>query len=542
MSASPSEQLQMEVVHPMINATESYSPSHSLRLFYDSCSNFSFLQHLHRSLVKGHEEAPSAASRQRDTLRELELYKHRQLFFASRFPGHQRPMHSEGELMFMSHEGATSFLNDFTSAVNGRPTAVYLQLGAASRVAFAIGLHKDIDYQSPGEDREKRLEANRTTFWCLAFWECWTTFVSGRPSSVHMGETSCLYPTHQIFVQMLGRLGMTISKAKASMYGPNQLSALGLWRAAQGLHAGCLEFADETRKALGFSIDGKIASHVVDIRQVYLTNFYQHTVMLIFKPFLIIHALLQSPSATSFVQQHKHKSPQEAPSSEITWLTEACTRAIDATSRLIIFLSESIDLNPVIKTQCYTAWHIEYACFMLFQDMVRDPTLTNARMLPINSAITYLSKFTSTKVVPGVTHTIVTLRDSILNLAQRSYSHPTNDAPEQEEFPVRQDALDTEKLQGHDLINTDLSDPFPHNGLHDPFVPDGLDFEQLLFQAGDYDIGFDPVPADWRIDLGWDADLAFTEQLEHVNGWGSSCRDQEYQYLCAYLQLLAGLS
>ncbi|KAL4876127.1 hypothetical protein BJY04DRAFT_210790 [Aspergillus karnatakaensis] len=455
---------QKEVVNPTINAKESYSRSHYLELYYGSCSNFSFLQHLHNSLPTGQADVADTES-----LQKLDLYKHRQLFFGP--------------------SPTPELAQRRTEAVNGRLT--YLQVGAATRMAFASGLHRDVDYPSPDRYQEQRKQERRRTFWCLAFWECWTAFASGRPNSLNKEEILCPYPTDQKLVQMLGRLAMIMLKAKASIYGQDSLSVLGLWRAAQTLHAEYLDFSNETRWILGFDISGAMPHNGSDIKQVYLTAFYQHSLMLTFKPFLIVHVLMQKPVAANFPRssQMRHSaSPDQA------WISEACSRATDAATRMLFFFFHAIDSNPMVKTQSYIAWHIEYACFVLFQDIIRNPHYLQAHLLPIDSALTCLSKFSDARIAPRVKHTIEKLRAKILDLVAQPKGTTTAVATEQEAAPETQDPLLYAGVQ--DDLPRSLSFP-PQQLMDEDFALLGnVDYEQVFLRTGDYNIGFDAIPAE----------------------------------------------
>jgi len=58
----------------------------------------------------------------------------------------------------------------------GRPNSCYLQLGVASRKAYAAGLHKDVGYKPKEATASQQAEERRVTFWALVFLERWVSF------------------------------------------------------------------------------------------------------------------------------------------------------------------------------------------------------------------------------------------------------------------------------------------------------------------------------------------------------------------------------
>lgn len=53
----------------------------------------------------------------------------------------------------------------------GRPNQSYLQLGSATRKAFAMGLHKDVYSGDASVHDKDKIQERRTTIWCLYFHE-----------------------------------------------------------------------------------------------------------------------------------------------------------------------------------------------------------------------------------------------------------------------------------------------------------------------------------------------------------------------------------
>ncbi|KAL4935410.1 hypothetical protein BDV06DRAFT_228850 [Aspergillus oleicola] len=196
--------------------------------------------------------------------------------------------------------------------------------------------------------------------------------------------------------------------------------------------------------------------------------------------------------------------------------------------------SESVVEVPADKgTQSYIAWHIEYACFVLFQDIIRNPHHLQAHLLPIDSALTCLSKFSDARIAPRVKRTIEKLRAKILELVaqrkeshtatrtttgrvdhqqqqqQQTYVHPESTtanqthtekgatskvASEQQAAPVTQDPLLYAGVQ--DDLARSLCFP-PHQLMDEDFALLGnVDFEQVFLRTGDYNIGFEAIPAE----------------------------------------------
>ncbi|GKZ35064.1 hypothetical protein AbraIFM66950_005504 [Aspergillus brasiliensis] len=347
-------------------------------------------------------------------------------------------------------------------------------------MAFVIGLHRDINYLCPDRNEERRREERRITFWCLAFWESWTAFISGRPSSINREEILCPYPASQMFVQMLGRLAMIMLKAKSSIYGQDRISVLGLWRAARSLHAEYLDFSRECRGVLGIDLYGGVYREDTDIKQIYLTDFYQHALMLTFKPFLIVHVLMQKPPAASFIQEHRasHVAP-----GDMAWLAEAY--------------------------------------------IIRNTHYLNLHMVAVNAALACLSNFSDTKIAPRVKFTIEKLRDKITDFAKpkecQSSLSPTEGLDQ--ELTVRRPKPNDKHLEEHTEQASHGIQSSPHAAsasLAQFQLPDesatlaSMDYERVLLRTGDYNIGFEAAPAEFFSFSGLDAAAPL---YEDINFW-----------------------
>lgn len=126
----------------------------------------------------------------------------------------------------------------------GRPNQAYLHLGSATRKAFAMGLHKDID-DAAGTGASGNVQQRRTLIWCLYFHECWQSFSLGRVCSVKRSDIAFPCPESEAFLGRSARLLEIALQSADMMYGHRRLSLWETWKAAESIHTDLRRFAEE---------------------------------------------------------------------------------------------------------------------------------------------------------------------------------------------------------------------------------------------------------------------------------------------------------
>lgn len=145
-------------------------------------------------------------------------------------------------------------------AACGRANTGYMQLGIACRKAYATGMHRDVDYDSPTESREQRAETRKLTFWSLVLLERWTSFWLGRPSAI-VGESITIgLPESSPLIRAFARLSNIIAQALRLMYDEGKMNQpVRLWEAAQHIRHDLYVFQSQTENEMGFTLDGTVA-------------------------------------------------------------------------------------------------------------------------------------------------------------------------------------------------------------------------------------------------------------------------------------------
>lgn len=85
--------------------------------------------------------------------------------------------------------------------------------------------------------------------------------------------------------------------------------------------------------------------YAIPLTIMFLTNrlVYNHTVILTFKPFLIVHKSWQKTLSTKWGDNPQLPIPSNS------WLSLACDVAVKAASRLVDFMSDANQINPEVK-------------------------------------------------------------------------------------------------------------------------------------------------------------------------------------------------
>ncbi|ROW06332.1 hypothetical protein VPNG_07537 [Cytospora leucostoma] len=219
----------------------------------------------------------------------------------------------------------------------GRPNLSYLNLGTACRKAFALGLHREA---ANSLARSEDVEKCRTTLWCLYSLESWYSMTVGRESSLKMSDISSPYPENQPFIVSLSRLAFIGENCGKVIYSQRCDSLRELYMAAEGIHAQLRNFADKH----GIGSAGLASNGVNTIPEgpalLLLHNFYYHTILLNFRPFLVADYKLTAKSNCQTSM----------------WLRQACRS------------------DAFVQTSRYHGYYLESSCAVLFFDILRHPS------------------------------------------------------------------------------------------------------------------------------------------------------------------------
>ncbi|KAL5589220.1 hypothetical protein FOBRF1_015748 [Fusarium oxysporum] len=255
-----------------------------------------------------------------------------------------------------------------------RPNSSFLHVGTAVRTAVAAGLHKDACMR-PGETQEV-VDQRRIMYWSLFFWETWNCFVVGRPSSIpDPGQSIPVPGEHQLLVS-LAKLSRIMDKCAKRIYSPRHDSLLPVWNAAVEIRQELHCFAEQQLKDMKFCLIGDPSTGERGVCQAMVSTMYHHTLLLTFRPFLILRAKLKQEisSSENISAESLHAPPR--------WLDNACEYCLEAARNSIGFLTASCATNILCRDIKYHGFFIEGACYALAFDMLQEKTKTAHRNLP----------------------------------------------------------------------------------------------------------------------------------------------------------------
>ncbi|TGO67569.1 hypothetical protein BOTNAR_0039g00050 [Botryotinia narcissicola] len=281
-----------------------------------------------------------------------------------------------GEDLFLRAKSEMHTIEDLVNV-----QAVQLPLILIIRKAHAAGLHRTASSLSVSEFKEERIE----TFWSLYSFECMTSFSLGRPAALSENTISVGYPTKPTFLRAWVEIASLASTASHSVYKSGGIHFKANIEAAWDIH--------RKLQAIKLSLEDKLqfdlqSSAHPTLEQLFLSNFYNHTLILTFRPFLIFHI--------------RQQTAETVPASEnITplWLLKACQVAVFAAQELIAFASRAAKTNSLINNLRYNAYYIESACFVLVWDILRDKDTTDKNFYFIKTALHHLRQMISSEAI-----------------------------------------------------------------------------------------------------------------------------------------------
>ncbi|QKD60128.2 uncharacterized protein FOBCDRAFT_144747 [Fusarium oxysporum Fo47] len=447
----------------------------------------------------------------------LDLFRDRRLFFGD-LADNQRPtsVSEDYSAMLIDPETAKRLLDRYLltywhglpflgfvltyphghfQSERARPNSSFLHVGTAVRTAVAAGLHKDTCMR-PGETQEV-VDQRRIMYWSLFFWEAWNCFVVGRPSSIpDPGQSIPVPGDHQLLVS-LATLSRIMDKCAKRIYSPRHDSLLPVWNAAIEIRRELHCFAEQQLKDMKFCLVGDPSTGERGVCQAMVSTMYHHTLLLTFRPFLILRAKLkqENPSSENISAESLHTPPR--------WLDNACEYCLEAARNSIGFLTASCATNILCRDIKYHGFFIEGACYALAFDMLQEKTKTAHRNLPwIHSGLRCLRSMV-TKAGANVGQLPTTIA-SIEQMVRSVFPS----------FELRDDVdPDVRQAQAQQPLDSTLpGSPFmPHaSGIGEeptftfPSMPFGFDVTGQPNGASLFGVGSKELADFTAADVGWD--------------------------------------
>ncbi|RMJ19669.1 hypothetical protein CDV36_000652 [Fusarium kuroshium] len=391
-----------------VAAAHRASPSCYLQLYYGPSSNFALLNAIYHQIAGTCPNDPASRAGVEEAGPGLDLFSHRRLFFGD-FADNKRPasLVEDYSAMLINPETAHRLLerylltywhglpvmispptnlNSLTYTQYGhfqseraRPNSSFLHIGTAVRKAIAAGLHKDAE-MCPGQSNEDA-DQRRVMFWSLFFWETWQCFVVGRPSSIPDPGPSIPVPKNQKHLISLVTLSRIMDKCVKRIYSPKHDSLLPVWNAAIEIRRELHRFAERQLKDMKFGLVSDPTTGELGVCQAMVSTMYHHTLLLTFRPFLILRAKLKQEKSSS------DPSSAETLHAPPPWLDNACEYCLEAARNSIGFLTSSCATNTLCHDIKYHGFFIEGACYALAFDMLQEKKTAHRNLPWIHSGL-----------------------------------------------------------------------------------------------------------------------------------------------------------
>ncbi|KAJ5797933.1 uncharacterized protein N7503_007229 [Penicillium pulvis] len=304
---------------------------------------------------------------------------------------------SDDNLTMQSIEGHACYYTE-----KGLYSNAYLTLGSATRKVFSVGLHRD---PPQGSRPDLEMEQQRKLVWILYNLESWLCVHLGRPSSF-TGVQIAIPSPNDAFLLARVKLSELMNKCSKEIYIPSRGSLLSMWRAAESLICELHDYEDNIIATLGFGLHHRSQLGELDVQQTILTTLYLHTITLVFRPFAIFSGKLKAQRVCS-------ESSDAGTCASQPWLDEVCEYALNATKRLIDYLSLAMSSNQIIKNMRYTHVFLENCCALLSYDI-----LHNHRKVPTNVPFITKSLACLSQMRPGdsIQQTITAFQDLLVSI------------------------------------------------------------------------------------------------------------------------------
>ncbi|KAK1700944.1 hypothetical protein BDP55DRAFT_538952 [Colletotrichum godetiae] len=219
----------------------------------------------------------------------------------------------------------------------------------------------------------------------------WLSLVVGRRSSMQKSDfESCPYPDGQPTLMALCQFANILEEAIESIYNKRTDSLRQLYGKAEKLYSHVRQYGEKWGLGTAASVQRVDAWNAET--SLLLHNVYFHVVLLIFRPFLIAEAALQSGEGSGGIGD--------------IWLRQACRHATDAAQDALAFTWNMLRSPEECNTRRYHAFFIESSCAVLLYDSLRHPAKHPHNLEFIQMAISCLRSLVGDDPVTNAIHSI----------------------------------------------------------------------------------------------------------------------------------------
>ncbi|KLP16307.1 uncharacterized protein LW94_4075 [Fusarium fujikuroi] len=343
------------LTHNSVAATHRASPSCFLQLYYGPSSNFALLNSIYHQIAGTcPNDPPSRSGIVEEVGPGLDLFSHRRLFFGD-LADNQRPssIPDDCSAMLIDPDTAHRLLERYLLTYwHGLPI---MSKDHYRRRLSAL-------YQPPGIFD---YDAPETIIIMLAV---------GLGASM-TGEEAIAEFLFQKTKQGVAKLDEVVNMQMVQIH----LLMISLWNAAIEIRRELHHFAEQQLKDMKFGLVGDPSTGELGVCQAMVSTMYHHTLLLTFRPFLILRAKLNHDRAAATSAENLQMPPP--------WLDSACEYCLEAARNSVGFLTGSCATNILCRDIKYHGFFMEGACYALAFDMLQEKKTAHRNLPWIHSGL-----------------------------------------------------------------------------------------------------------------------------------------------------------
>ncbi|KAM0343592.1 hypothetical protein ACHAPU_008343 [Fusarium lateritium] len=497
------------LAHNSVAATHRASPSCFLQLYYGPSSNFALLNSIYHQIAGiCPNDSPSRSGIVEEGGQGLDLFNHRRLFFGDLADNQrQTSLPDDCSAMLLNPQTAHRLLErylltywhclpimskvDYRRRLDAlfRPPGIFdYDEPETIIIMLAVGLGASmLGYTE--QDTDQR----RITFWSLFFWETWQCFVLGRPSSIPDPGSIIPLPNDQKLLKSLVTLSRIMDKCVKRIYSPRHDSLLPVWNAAVEIRRELHHFAEHQLKDMKFGLVGDPSTGELGVCQAMVSTIYHHTLLLTFRPFLILRAKLN----------HDRRSANSADDIQMPppWLDSACEYCLEAARNCVGFLTGSCATNILCHGIKYHGFFIEGACYALAFDMLQEKKTAHRNLPWIHSGLRTLRSMMGTAGAnPGQLPITIASIEQMVRSAGFELKEPVDQSRQHSQPPHT-------SYSGSPAPGSSANGMGSEPAFTFPSMPFGFDVTGQLNGASPAGAGSEDLADFTAADVGWDIDF-----------------------------------
>ncbi|KAJ4256735.1 hypothetical protein NW762_008831 [Fusarium torreyae] len=286
-----------------------------------------------------------------------------------------------------------------------------------------------------------------------------------------------------------------MDKCVKRIYSPRHDSLLPVWNAAVEIRRELHQFAEQQLKDMKFGLVGDPSTGELGVCQAMVSTMYHHTLLLTFRPFLILRAKLNHDRASA-----SPNSPENAQAPP-PWLDSACEYCLEAARNSVGFLTGSCATNILCHDIKYHGFFIEGACYALAFDMLQEKKTAHRNLPWIHSGLRCLRSMMGTA---GVNAGQLPITIASIEQMVRSAGFELKEPVESDK---RQSQLQHSTLPGSPAPGPLSGSMGSEPAFTFPSMPFGFDVTGQLNGTSPAGVGSEETADFTAADVGWDIDF-----------------------------------